>query len=159
MKIARHTVAIAAATLLLPGVIWAADAADQIQAEGAYARAVPPGQPNSAVFMSLSNSSAADHAVTGAESDSSEVVELHTHTMDGGMMRMRQIERIDVPAGETVTLEPGGLHVMLIGLKKPLVEGETVAVTLVYDDGSRATLDAPVKRIEHTMHGQGKNGH
>jgi periplasmic copper chaperone A len=113
-----------------------------------YARAVPPGQPNSAVFMSLQNQSSDARALVGAESPVAEVVELHTHLQEGGMMRMRRIERIDLPAGERVALQPGGLHVMLIGLKQTLEPGASVALTLRYDDGGTDTIQAPVRRIE-----------
>jgi copper(I)-binding protein len=113
-----------------------------------YVRAVPPGQANSAVFMSLENRSDQDQALVAAESDVSEIVELHTHIEEGGMMRMRQIEKIDVPAGETVILQPGGLHVMLIGLKQALEPGQTIDLTLVFEDGSRMPVQAPVRRIQ-----------
>ncbi len=113
-----------------------------------YARAVPPGQPNSAVFMSLENRSDQDQALVAAESDVSEIVELHTHVEEEGMMRMRQIEKIDVPAGETVTLQPGGLHVMLIGLQQALEPGQTIDLNLVFEDGSRIPVQATVRRIE-----------
>ncbi|SDW55539.1 copper chaperone PCu(A)C [Thiocapsa roseopersicina] len=116
-----------------------------------YARAVPPGQPNSAVFMSLENQTGENQALVGAESAVSEVVELHTHVEEDGMMRMRRIEKIEVPAGETVTLKPGGLHVMLIGLKQPLEPGDTVDLTLTFEDGSRIPVEAPVRRIEVQM--------
>ncbi|MFB1489825.1 MULTISPECIES: copper chaperone PCu(A)C [unclassified Thiocapsa] len=116
-----------------------------------YARAVPPGQPNSAVFMSLENQTAENQALVGAESAVSEIVELHTHVEEGGMMRMRRIEKIEVPAGETVTLKPGGLHVMLIGLKQPLEPGDAVDLTLIFEDGSRKPVQAPVRRIEAPM--------
>jgi copper(I)-binding protein len=113
-----------------------------------YARAVPPGQPNSAVFMSLTNQSGQAQALVGAESTVSEIVELHTHVEEDGMMRMRRIDQIDVPAGETVTLKPGGLHVMLIGLKQALEPDDAVDLTLIFDDGSRIPVQAPVRRIE-----------
>jgi copper(I)-binding protein len=113
-----------------------------------YVRAVPPGQANSAVFMSLENRSDQDQALVAAESDVSEIVELHTHIEEGGMMRMRRIEKIDVPAGETVILQPGGLHVMLIGLQQALEPGQTIDLTLVFEDGSRMPVQAPVRRIE-----------
>jgi copper(I)-binding protein len=113
-----------------------------------YARAVPPGQANSAVFMSLENRSDQDQALVAAESDVSEIVELHTHIEEGGMMRMRQIEKIDVPAGETVILQPGGLHVMLIGLRQALEPDQTIDLTLVFEDGSRMPVQAPVRRIQ-----------
>ncbi|CRI64771.1 conserved exported hypothetical protein, putative Copper metallochaperone [Thiocapsa sp. KS1] len=135
------------ATALLTGVSLAAQGAD-VSIGDPYARAVPPGQPNSAVFMSLENRSGQTQALVGAESGVSEVVELHTHVEEDGMMRMRRIEKIEVPAGETVTLKPGGLHVMLIGLKQTLEPGDAVDLTLVFEDGSRMPVQAPVRRIE-----------
>jgi copper(I)-binding protein len=115
--------------------------------EDPYARAVPPGQPNSAVFMVLENGSDQDRSIVAAESDVAETVELHTHTTVDGMMQMRRIDAIALPAGETVTLQPGGLHVMLIGLKGPLTEGSAVDLTLVLDDGTRMAVSAPVRSI------------
>ena len=90
--------------------VVAGEAAQQVAVSDAYARAVPPGQSNSASFMTLVNNSGADHALVAAKSSVSKVTELHTHTMVEGMMQMRQVEKIDLPAGKTVTLEPGGLH-------------------------------------------------
>jgi len=148
-----------AALLLASPAVLAAD----IGVEDPYARAVPPGQPNSAVFMVLTNAGDADRALVAAESDSAANVELHTHTMVDGMMQMRRIERIPLPAGERVALEPGGLHVMLIGLAEQLEPGMDVALTLVFDDGSRTRVTAPVRRIDptgmHSMQGEGHAGH
>jgi periplasmic copper chaperone A len=135
----------------LSGTALAETATDQVSVSGAYVRAVPPGQPNSAAFMEISNGSSVDHALVGGSSPAAEVVELHTHTMEGGMMRMRQIEKIDLPAGQSVKLQPGGLHVMLIGLKQNLVPEENVPITLKYDDGSQATLEVPVRKLQMQM--------
>lgn len=123
-----------------------------------YVRGVPPGQPNSAAFMQITNKGEAGRALVGGSSPAAEVVELHTHTMDGGMMRMRQVDKIDLPAGETVSLEPGGLHVMLIGLKQKLVPDEDVELTLSFDDGSQVTLKAPVRKLQMKMKPM-KHGH
>lgn len=119
-----------------------------------YARAVPPGQPNSAVFMSLENRTGVDRALMAAESPACETVELHTHVEEGGMMRMRRIEKIELPGGRTVMLEPGALHLMLIGLRQPLEAGDVVEVTLILDDGARLPVEAPVRRIavQHQGH-------
>ena len=117
-----------------------------------YVRAVPPGQPNSAAFMTLHNTSDADRALVGAESPAAETVELHTHVEEGGLMQMRRIERIALPAGETTTLAPGGLHIMLIGLKSELAPGQTVELTLIQDDGERLAIQAPVRRLEPMHH-------
>jgi len=151
-----------ATPLLATRTVFAADAAG-IGVEDAYARAVPPGQPNSAVFMVLTNTGDADRALVAAESAAAETVELHTHTMADGMMQMRRIERIELPVGERVVLQPGGLHVMLIGLTEQLEPGMEVPLTLLFDDGSRIALNAPVRRIEPAMggamHGAGAAGH
>jgi Uncharacterized protein conserved in bacteria len=64
------------------------------------------------------------------------------------MLRMRRLERIAVNAGETKTLAPGGLHLMLIGLKSELTPGQRIELTLIQDDGERLVIQAPVRRIE-----------
>ncbi|MBK1721760.1 copper chaperone PCu(A)C [Thiocystis violacea] len=134
------------AALLTLGAL-AANAAD-IRVSEPYARAVPPGQPNSAAFMSLTNTTQEARALVGAESDAADVVELHTHVKEGDMMRMRRVERIALPAGETVNLQPGGLHIMLIGLKTQLTPGDQVALTLSFDNGDEVSVTAPVRMID-----------
>lgn len=131
---------------LLAGLSFATQAAE-ITISDPYARAVPPGQPNSAVFLSLTNPSMQDRALVSAESPAAETTELHTHINENGMMRMRRIDRIPLPAGETVTLKPGGLHIMLIGLKQTLEPGASVDLTLIYDDGGKMSVQAPVRKI------------
>ncbi len=132
-------------------LVAAEDAAASVSVIGPYMRAVPPGQKSSAAFMTLRNDSGHDHAVVRAESSTARIVELHTHVEEGGMMRMRRIEKIAVPAqGETV-LKPGGLHVMLIELNHQLKAGDNVSVTLVFQDGSRKEVQAPVRKIKTKM--------
>lgn len=130
-------------TLVVSSSLWAAD----IEIQTPYARAVPPGQPNSAAFMQLINRGQEAVALIGARSEASRVVELHTHTQEQGVMRMRQIKRIELPAGERVDLQPGGLHLMLIGLQAPLSEGQQLEMTLEFSDGSEQQLQVPVQRV------------
>ena len=137
---------------------YAGEAADQVDVSGAYVRAVPPGQPNSAAFMALANQSDSDHALVAAESSVAEAVEMHSHTMEGGMMRMRRVERIDLGAGETVIFQPGELHVMLIGLTRQLEPGQQVDLTLIYEDGSRTQMAAQVQKISVEGVAHGKTG-
>lgn len=122
--------------------------ADTIEVQDAYVRAVPPGQPNSAAFMRITNHGSEDRALLAAQSNAAEVVELHTHRMEDGMMQMRRVDQIDLPAGGTVVLQPGGLHVMLIGLTEPLAPGDEVSLTLGFDQGGEQTLSLPVERID-----------
>lgn len=121
-------------------------AAQWVMISDARARAMPPAAANSAAFMTLKNPGPSTWLVA-AKADVSERVELHTHTEVDGAMQMRAVPRIEIPAGETVRLEPGGLHVMLIGSKEPLVEGHRFDLTLVFADGSETTLDVPVEAI------------
>ena len=145
--------------LVVSQLAAAGSAGEVMMVDDPYIRAVPPGQPNSASFMSLHNNSEQDHALVGASSSAAEVVELHTHTMEEGMMRMRKVDKIDLPAGEKTSLKPGGLHIMLIGLKQKLVPDEDVAVTLEFDDGSTLKVDAPVRKLRMRMKPSDNKGH
>lgn len=125
--------------------------ADYITAENPFAREVPPGAPASASFMTLTNSSGDDINVIQADSSVANVVELHTHTNDDGVMRMRKIEKITIPANGSTELKPGGLHIMLIGPHEPLKMGQTVKVTLKLEDGSSKEIAMPVKSLKGMM--------
>ena len=140
--------------VVFSSVVGASDA-DQVTISEPFARASM--QYNSAAFMTIRNEGN-DSAIVAARSPVSEVVELHTHREENGVMRMRQVEKIDLPAGETVMLKPGGLHVMLIDLKQALEAGSEISVTLVYADGSETALMMPVVNVMrgHGMsHGKG----
>ena len=134
-------------------------AADSINVADGYVRAVPPVSPTSAAFMKLTNTGEGTHQLKSAESDVSEFVELHTHTMgENGMHEMRKVEQIELPAGETTELKPGGLHVMFINLKNPLEPESQVDVKLNFEDGSSKQLSLPVKKMvpmqgmDHSKH-------
>lgn len=149
---------IALALFGLPGCLLAAGA-DVIIAKEPYVRAVPPGMANTAAFMRLENGDKSDHVLVGAESPVAKVVELHTHIHEGGMMMMRKVDKIALPAGKGVDLQPGGLHIMLLGLVKELQPGETVEVTLVYEDGSKSKVSATVRSLQGMMMPQGPMQH
>lgn len=121
--------------------------ARDLQIEGAYIRAVPPTTPVTAAFMQIHNQGNQPLALVSASSSVAEAVELHTHTKVEGVMQMRQVEKIDLAAKSTTHLQPGGLHIMLIGLKKPLKAGDQVLISLKLDDGSLLELDLPVSKV------------
>lgn len=123
----------------------------EVKVDQPYARAVPPGQPNSAAFMSLKNNSDTEVSLVSASSSVSKVAELHGHTNENGVMKMRQVPHITLKGNQQVELKPGGLHIMLIGLKQNLVKGETVDLTLNFSDGSSKSLDINVKDVMSGM--------
>jgi copper(I)-binding protein len=97
-------------------------------------------------FAEISNHTANDVTLVGGSSPSAMMVEVHEVVMVGGEMKMQAKDGgIVIKAGETITLEPGGLHVMLMGLKAPLLGGETVSLTLDFDGADDITVEWPAK--------------
>jgi copper(I)-binding protein len=122
-----------------------ADMAQQVNVDKPYARAALKVQGNSICFMDLINLGE-DTAVVNATSSTAKIVELHTHVNDNGVLRMRKIDRIDLPANQTVALKPGGLHVMLIGLTRDLKVDDYIDLGLEFEDGSVKSMQIPVRR-------------
>lgn len=133
--------------------------ADALSVEEAQVRAVPPVSTTTAAFMVLRNSGEQDVVVRGAFSPAAEHTELHDHVEEDGVMQMRQVSAISVPAGGSVELAPGGLHLMLIELVETLEEGDQVELTLELDNAEQVTFEAPVKRIEVMEEGAGHGHH
>lgn len=100
-------------------------------------------QPNAVGFLTLHATD--DDALTSVTSDCCTTVETHSMTMQGDVMRMRRIDEIHLPAHEDVQLKSGGYHLMLIGLKKPLDEGDSVPVTLNFKHAKPVTAALAVK--------------
>lgn len=114
-----------------------------VKVEGAWARPTVQGQAAGGGFLKITGGAAADKLVS-ARADVSKSVELHTMVMDGDVMRMREIGVIDVPAGQTVELRPGGLHVMFMGLNKPLKNGDSFPLTLRFEKAGEVKVDMKV---------------
>lgn len=102
---------------------------------------------NGAAYMTISTSGPEPDELVAAASPVAGKVELHTHVMEGDVMRMRPVKAIDVNVGEPAVLRPGGLHVMLIGLKAPLQEGETFPLTLRFERAGEITVDVAVQAV------------
>lgn len=138
-------------SVCLCGPAWAGD----IAVSDAWSRASAGMARAGAGFMTITNGGAeADRLVAAAAPAVSETAELHTHIKDGDVMRMRQVEAIEVPAGQAVTLQPGGLHVMLMSLKAPLQDGQTFDLTLTFEKAGTLTVPVAVKAAG-AMGGQG----
>lgn len=131
-----------------------------IRIESPWARATAPRAPAGAAFVTLVNTGTQDDALVSAASPVARVVELHTHLMDGGIMRMRPVDSIAVPAGQAVALKPGGLHIMLIDLNHGLQEGDQVPITLSFEHAGSLDVTATVASIAaHGPTDMSKPGH
>lgn len=110
-----------------------------------WARATAPGAPAGAAYLTVTNTGKQPDRLVAASTPAAKTTELHTHIHDNGVMRMRPVEAIEVPAGGTVALKPGGLHVMMMGLNAPLAQGSTVEVTLTFEKAGKVTVPVAVQ--------------
>ena len=125
-----------------------------------YARVSSPVAKSGAAFMQIMNNAAEDDRLVSATSPAAARVELHTHIDDGnGVMLMREVEGgMAIPAGETHTLARGGDHVMFMGLTKSWAQGDSVPVTLVFENAGEIMLEIPVDLERKPAHGD-HHGH
>lgn len=149
--------AIAATTL----AATAAFADDGVHVIDPYARASTAMSASGAAFMVIENHAGSDDRLIDARSDAAQRVELHTHEQDAnGVMRMIHVEEgFVIPAGQELRLERGGKHVMLMGLVRPLVQGETFSVTLVFQREGEVVVEVPVDNDRAVEHGAPMQGH
>ena len=121
----------------------------QVTVTDAWVRGTVPGQKATGAFMNIT--SVTDATLVAASSPAAKVVEIHEMAMDGGVMKMRAVNRVALPAGKAVQLKPGSYHMMLMDITRPLAEGQTVPVTLTFvgKDGNKTTqeVNAPVKAL------------
>ena len=109
---------------------------------------VTPGQPTGGAYLRMENSGELSDKLLSASADVSKSVELHEMKMQGDVMRMRQVATVDIPAHQSVVLEPGGVHIMLVGLKAPLKEGERFPMTLKFERAGEVKVDVVVESVK-----------
>jgi|TARA_B110000902_G_scaffold171839_1_gene195586 hypothetical protein len=126
---------------LVTGVIYA-----EVIVTDATVRLLPPSVPNTAAYFSIQNSSDTTKILIGASAAFATKAEIHNHIMVNDMMRMEQQSEVVINPGQSVHFAPGGLHIMLFGLKQPLSEGESVAISLQTKDGESIIISAKVAR-------------
>ncbi len=117
--------------------------------EDARARILLPSRPGAA-WLTIRNTGGEDRLI-GAESPAVERVEIHTHIHEGGVMMMRKVEGIDLPAGGEAVLKPGGDHLMLFGLKAGLKTGDSFPLTLLFEKAGRVDIEMRVAPLAETM--------
>jgi copper(I)-binding protein len=125
---------------------------DTILVQNPMSRPSPMTAGNGAAYMTILNGFGSDVQLVSAESEASNVVELHETVDDNGVMRMQpRPEGFTVPAGGMVELKPGGKHVMLIDLVEPLEPGKQLEITLNFDNGESLTVTVPVTEMSGEM--------
>lgn len=132
---------IAMSSAILLGALWSLPAPAQVTVTDAWVRGTVPGQRATGAFMKLV--AAEDATLVAATSPIATTVEIHEMKTESGVMKMRAIDRLALSKDQSITLAPGGYHVMLVGLAKPVAAGESVPITLTFErkDGSRSTVN------------------
>ena len=128
-----------------------------------WSRATPGGADVGVGYITVVNKGDAPDRLIGGSTPVAENVEVHSMTMEGDMMKMRKLDGLEVPAGGSVTLKPGGYHLMLIGLKKPLEEGKPFTATLNFEKAGKVDVEFKVEGIgapamKHMDHGDMGHG-
>ncbi len=142
------------------GTVPSSIAAEQtLTIEAPFARASIGQAKNGAAYLTIKNQGPTADRLIGVRADVSNRVELHTHDHKGGVVRMRAVEGINVPAGGQATLKPGGDHIMFMGLKAPLGKGTDVPITLVFEKAGTITVTIPVKGIAARSAGHSHHQH
>ena len=118
-------------------------AAGPLTITDAWIRATPPGARTAAAYLTIANTGAADRLLGGA-TPAARSVEVHTHVDERGLQRMVRLAELGLPAGETVRLTPGGLHLMLVDVAAPLAAGASVTLSLRFAAAGTLELEVPV---------------
>lgn len=135
----KSTILAAAFAALLPFSALA----QNIAAENPFGYAAGANAKATGAYLTITNSGPADKLIA-AKSDVAKRTELHESLMVDGVMKMRAVEALDLPEGGKIEMKPGGLHVMLMGLTRPLAEGEIVPITLMFESGAELVVETPM---------------
>ncbi|WP_159084239.1 copper chaperone PCu(A)C [Saccharobesus litoralis] len=140
---------------LVSSLAWA-----NLTFENAHVRLLPPNVKNTAAFVSITNTGQEGICLVKAWGDKSQTVEFHDHIMQNDMMKMVHVPRVHIAAGETVTLQSGSLHLMLLNLTEKLKLGDSVTFTLEDDTEKRYTFSATVEKVQSSVsHGHKHHHH
>lgn len=157
----RELIALIACAALTPVVMAAEPAASSaagVRITDAWVRAPAPGQNTAGAYVELTSDR--DAAIVAAGSTAAARVEMHSTTTEDGVMRMRALSRIELPAGKSVKLAPSGTHLMLVDLKQPLRPGQKVALTLsVQASGAAAGMSLTTLTLEAAVRAAGDPHH
>ena len=136
------------AFLLIGGVAAAQTySAGGLEIGGPWARATPKGATVGAGYLTITNKGTEPDRLIGGSAAPASRFEVHTTVMENGVARMRQVNGLEIKPGETVELKPGGMHVMLMGLKQPLTQGQTVKGTLVFEKAGTVAIEFAVQAV------------
>jgi hypothetical protein len=153
------------AALLLGFVASSAAADSDLQVKDVWIQTAPPGVKVMAAYLEVKNNGKKQQTLTGVSSPAFGKIEIHRSVIHGNMAHMEHQKELPLPPGASVLLQQGGLHLMLMGVKKPLVTGDQVPMTFVFGNGAKISVSAIVRsgkmedheQMDHSGHGAHKH--
>ncbi len=148
MKLIGQLISISLLLLFSGGSVYAqASGQTTIVAERPWARATPAGARTGVVYVTLINNGSSSDSLLSAATPVADQVQFHTASEENGVSRMREMRTVDVTPGARVTFSPGGLHIMMVGLKQPLKEGQTFPLTLTFEKAGKIDVTVPIEKV------------
>ena len=115
--------------------------------EQPWARATPKGAKTGAAYLKLINNGSSEDRLLGAATPVADKAQFHSASEENGVSRMREMDAIKIAPGTMVTFKPGGMHIMMVGLKQPLKEGQTFPMTLAFEKAGKIDLMVPIAKV------------
>lgn len=143
MKVATVIIA----TLISGGAMAANYKVGSLEITGPWSRATPKGAPTAIGYMTIKNTGTAPDRLIGGSVDFASGFQLHSMAMENGVAKMRELKNVDIAAGQTIQFKPGGSHVMFVGLKHPLAQGDHVKGTLVFEHAGTVQIEYDVQAV------------
>jgi copper(I)-binding protein len=144
----RLTLSLLAAFLIAGSALAQNYKLGALQIDQPWARATPPSAPAGGGFLKITNTGTTPDRLVSASSPAAGLTQIHEMKMDGSVMRMREVEKgVEIPPGGSVTLAPGGYHLMMMQLKGPLTQGSKVPVTLVFEKAGKIDVELSVESM------------
>ncbi len=122
-------------------------AASMVVVQQPWARATPGGAKTGAAYMTLINNGASADRLLSATTPLADQVQFHKETEDNGVSRMREVRNIEVEPGAKIVFKPGEMHMMLVGLKQPLIEGQALPLTLQFERAGNIDVTMPIEKV------------
>ncbi|MEO6782651.1 MAG: copper chaperone PCu(A)C [Bradyrhizobium sp.] len=148
MKYANHLMAGILLALSAGGYVHAqTPTSNTITIEHAWARATPGGAKTGAAYLTLINTGPAADRLLGATSPVADKIQFHKESEENGVAQMRELQTVEVAAGAKVAFKPGDMHMMMVGLKQPLKEGQTIPLVLRFEKAGNVDVTVPVAKV------------
>jgi copper(I)-binding protein len=152
MKWLPHLAAALVLVLFLSSEARAQASSNTITVEQAWARATPSGALTGAAYMTLINKGASADRLLSATTPMADHVQFHKQTEDNGVSRMREVKAVELEPGTKVIFKPGEMHMMIVGIKQPLKEGQTFPLTLQFEKAGHVDVNVPIEKVGAMKH-------